>query len=577
MITLLKRSLKSNFTVHAITSKNATRSPAPPFETSTLQQEANRKFGMSIDSTMKTAQKLYEGGYITYMRTDSVSISDEGQAEIKKTIEDLYGKEYYQKTIYKQKSASAQLAHECCRPTHPHTESIEAEVSDAYQIKLYKLIWQRTIASQMKQAQIKVTTIQLSISKYVDNKLSPFYYPQSQIETVTFPGFMKVYIESVDDAEADDINRNFSGTLPKVGDTLTMIEMVAKQEYARPPPRYSEASLVKKLKDLGIGRPSTYVNTIKTIMDRTYVKIMDVAGIAKEVTTYTINTDNGIPVMRITEETDTINVGQEKKKICPTNLGVIVTNYLLEHFPEMLDYKFTAHMEAELDEIAAAKKVWYNVVQNFYDKLKPTVDKLSAQKNMIKSTEKLLGTDANGHEIFATKFSLKKKITDDKFLYANYQEPFTFENITLSDAIKLLEYPKILGTFEDTDIVLQKGPHGFYLIHNKENYGIQPNIKIDQIDLTAAIEIIKQKRANRIATFTVTKNGKKVVTIVLKGPYGFYIQATENKKKVNYPVPADIDPKDLTAEKVTEIISKKKTFAKNAKNAKNAKKKQAGG
>ena len=451
VIALLKRCLKSEFRVHSIEDKISTRSPSPPFTTSTLLQEANRKFGMPLDSTMKTAQKLYEGGFITYMRTDSVEISPQGHEDIKKVIEEEYGKEFYQKNVYKNESESSQEAHEAIRPTHPDLLSLEKEVDDPYQIKLYKLIWQRSIASQMKPAKINVTVIQISISKFIEEQIEPFYYFQSQIEKIIFPGFMRVYVESVDDPIEDETISNFTGKVPMAGDKVIMEEIVAKQEFPKPPSRYTQGSLVEKIKKLGIGRPSTYVNTIKTIIDRDYIKIADVPGIKKESTTYTIKSENKKHIMSIFEDTGTVLVGKENKKFIPTNLGITVNDFLMEHFPEMMDYKFTAKIEEEMDIIANGNKVWYKVVEDFYDKLKPIVDELISKEKESRSEGRSLGVDEEGNEIYATKTkygpAVKKKM-GSKFVYAKIEKPLTLDNIQLNDAIKLFEYPKLLGKYQ---------------------------------------------------------------------------------------------------------------------------------
>ncbi len=553
----LNKCLKSEFHVHSIDEKMSTRSPSPPFTTSTLQQEANRKFGMSIDATMKTAQKLYEGGFITYIRTDSVEISEEGHKHIKKIIEQEYGKEYYQKNIYKNKSASSQDAHEAIRPTHPDLINLENEVQDAYQIKLYRLIWQRTIASQMKPAKIKVMTIQITISKYLEEKINPYYYFQSQIETIIFPGFMRVYIESVDDAIEDDNNIDFKGKIPKINSKVYMEQIVAKQEYMRPPPRYSEASLVKKLENLGIGRPSTYVNTIKTILAREYIKIGDVPGIKREITTYSIESENKKHIMEIFQDTDTVLLGKESKKIIPTSLGVTVNDFLLANFPEMMDYKFTADMETKLDDIAAGTKVWYKVIQSFYDKLEPIINELSKKNNVPQSSEKLLGLDSDGNEIFATKTKygpVVKRRSGDKFVYSKIPESLDLETIKLSDAIKLLVYPKILGKYKSNDVVLQRGSYGFYIQYNGTNYS---NDQGENINLEKAIELIKTKQSNNIAEFNIKQGKKMIRTVVLKGPYGYYIQAQNGKTKKNYPIPKNINVEKITEKEINEIISQK--------------------
>lgn len=562
VIVFLKRCLKSQFLVHSVEEKMTYRSPAPPFTTSTLQQEAVRKLGMSIDVTMKVAQKLYEAGYITYMRTDSVAISAEGQEEIRKVIEREYGKEYYQKNVFKTKVANAQEAHESCRPTHPELMSLEKELSDPLQVKLYKLIWQRTIASQMKKAQIKVTVIQIDISKYVIEKIEPFYYFQSEIEKVIFPGFMKVYVESTDNGD-ENFTKNYTGKIPKPGEKLLMEQIVAQQEFLRPPPRYTQASLVKKLEELGIGRPATYVSIIKTIMDRDYIRIGDVPGIEKITTSYTIKSDNSKHVMSIFEESGTVFLGLEKNKIIPTNLGKTVTEFLLENFPEMMDYQFTARIEQELDDISNGKKVWYQVVQKFYDKLLPIVEDLATKKSVLKASEKLLGKDKEGNEIFVVKTKygprLKKKV-NKKFIYTKIEEPYTLETITLKEAIKLFEYPKLLGEYLGKEVYLSKGPYGFYLVHDKDFYSLPEELN-REVNLNEAIQVIESKKQNVLGEYQLKEGTKTVKIIALKGQYGPYLQVMRGRKKKNYPIPKDLDPAKLTEEQIKQIIYKKKTFA----------------
>src|SRR5579872_564630 len=380
----LRTALKSTFKIHSISDKIAYRNPSPPFTTSTLQQEANRKFGMSLESTMKNAQALYEGGFITYMRTDSVEISEDGHKAIKKVIETTYGPEYYQRNTYKNKSSTSQEAHEAIRPVHPELQSIEDKISDPFQIKLYKLIWQRTIASQMKPAKLNITTIQITISKFISEEIKPFYYFQTQIETMLFPGFTKVYVESEDDPEVDpNLNKNFNlGKLPKAGDKVNMKEIVAKQEFLKPQTRYTQASLVKKLEELGIGRPSTYVNTIKTILDREYIKIGDIPGISKTISILSIKSENKKHIMEIFEEESEILLGREKKKLIPTELGITVNDFLIKYFADFLDYDFTANMEADLDKVAEGQKKWTQMVKLFYDKLNPIVLEVSKTKSL---------------------------------------------------------------------------------------------------------------------------------------------------------------------------------------------------
>uniref|UniRef100_A0A6C0LTA9 DNA topoisomerase n=1 Tax=viral metagenome TaxID=1070528 RepID=A0A6C0LTA9_9ZZZZ len=559
IIIFMKKCLKSNFIVRSVDDKMAMRSPSPPFTTSTLQQEANRKFGMSIDVTMKVAQKLYEGGYITYMRTDSVEISEEGHNNIKKVIETEYGNKYYQKNIYKNKSETSQEAHEAIRPTHPDLLRIE-EIDDAYQIKLYRLIWQRTIASQMKSAQIEVTTIQINISKFNDDKIEPYYLLQARLEKIFFQGFMKIYTESTDDPEEDEIMRNFSGKIPNVDDILKMENIIAIQEFLKPPPRYTEASLVKKLEAMGIGRPSTYVNTIKTIIDREYIKIGDIPGIKKNIYIYSIKSENDKHIMKLFEEESEILIGKESKKIIPTKLGKIVNDFLIKNFPEMLDYKFTAKMEEELDDIAEGRKKWTKVIDTFYKKLKPIVENLAVKSN------KLLGTDKDDHEIFTTQTKYGQAVSkrvDNKFIYANIPPSLNIETITLNEAIELLknneesEFPKNLGKYKDHDVILQKGQYGLYIVFNKQNYSFEQQ---KDIDLEQAIEIIKKKDESKISEFDI--KSIKAKALILNGPHGPYIQIIKGKIKTNHKIPTEYDPTKLTEEMIINIITNKKKYVK---------------
>ena len=559
---ILKRCKKSTFRVHGVNEKIRTQGPSPPFTTSTLQQEANKRFGFSVDATMKTAQKLYEGGYITYMRTDSVEISPEGHDEIKKVIVDNYGNEYYNKTIYKNKVANSQEAHEAIRPTHPELIKIEKEIDDEFQIKLYKLIWQRAVASQMQAAKINVTIIQIEVSEYYERELDPYYYFESKAEKIIFKGYLKVY----KDIDEEQIVEN----IPSKGNILKMQQIVAKQEYMKPPGRYTQATLVKKLDDMGIGRPSTFANTIKTILEREYIKNGDVAGIKKEVVTYTIEPNDD----DIIKDESFIYVGADKNKIIPTDLGTTVTKYLMENFPEMMDYKFTANMEEQLDKVANGKKKWYKVIDDFYQKLQPIVDELSKKKKDESSAE-LIGEDEDGNEIFkdVTKYGpvVKKKI-GSKFVYAKIKDPLTLDNITVKDAIKLFEYPKVIGNYKKKEILLQKGQFGFYLMYNKDKVGIPEDINGEKITEEEAIKLIEQKQSNRLDEMTITEGGKKIKVIVMDGKFGPYIQATKGTKKMNYKIPSDMDPKSLTEEQIIEIMKKKFSRSKVAKTGGGSKK-----
>ena len=586
IIQFLRRCLKSKFTVGSVETKPAVRSPSPPFTTSTLQQEANRKYGMTIDVTMYVAQKLYEGGYITYMRTDSVEISEDAHKEIKCLIEKEFGLEYYKKTSYKNKNSSAQLAHECIRPVDPNLIKIEEDIDDPNQIKLYKLIWARTIASQMAQAKLNITTIQILISTYTQNEYVPFYYFQSSIEKIIFLGFMKVYVESVDDDNTDpQSNTKFEGTFPKVGSELPMKQIIAKQEFARPPVRYTQASLVKKLESMGIGRPATYVNTIKTILDRAYVEIGNVPGIKKEISVYEIKSKNDSHIMSIDESQNEIFLGKETKKLKGTGLGRTVIEYMLENFSSLIDYDFTAKMESDMDRVASGDIIWYKSVEKFYSKLKPIVDALDTGSSIFNASARQLGTDADSNKIIAlmTKNGpAVARITSKQTYYANLKKPLTVETIELSKAIKLLNLSaKILGSYKNSDVVIRLSKENSHYISwgNKQYCPIPSDTKVADLDLSEAIKLIELNKnkieTNLIGKFTITEGKKSIPVVVMKGKNSLppYIQVTNGKIRKFYSVPSDIDADKLTEKIIKEIIaSKTKSKRSGSKTSKTSKK-----
>ena len=558
VITFLNACLKSSFTVHDVIAKMTTRSPSPPFTTSTLQQESFRKFGMSIENTMKNAQKLYEAGYITYMRTDSVEIPKETMPELKKVVIEQYGEDYYQEHIYKNKDQNAQEAHSAILPTKPELIDLAEKISDEFQIKLYKLIWQRTIASQMKHAKINVTTIQINISKIIDTKKTPFYYFQSQIDKVIFRGFMKVYVESVDDAEDQDTMTDFAGIIPTKGDVVVMKLIDAKQEYLRPPPRYTEASLVKKMEKLGIGRPATYAPSVKNIVEKEYITTGDNPGVKKNIYTYSIKSKKGKHVMDIDEVESTILIGKEKKRLIPTPVGRSIHEFMMQHFSEFIEYEFTAKMETDLDKIAKGKKVWQDVVNEFYQKIQPVVTELSKLKSIARANERILGNDKSGVEIFASKSKngpyVAKKI-DGKLVYANIDSPLELETIRLRDAIKLFEqkseYPKLLGSFEDNDVLLKKGKTNFYIAHRSKTYSLP--VDVSDITLKDAITLITEKKSNVLAEFVV-KGG---TATVLNGRNGLpYISFLKGKTRTFYPIPKYVVIEDLNKKLISELMVK---------------------
>ena len=539
VISFLNKCLKSEFTITSVSTKKSTRNPSPPFTTPTLQQEASLKFGMSIDATMQAAQKLYEAGYITYMRTDSVYISDEGHKGIKEEIIKLFGEEYYKHSVYSNQGSS-QEAHEAIRPTNPTLRSINIQCSS--QEKLYKLIWNRTIASQMKPAILDILTIKIDISKVED------YFFQSQTETVVFPGFTKIYSESKMDEDEVEIDHSTPPSFKK-GDDVLMEYISAKQDFLKHTPRYSEASLVKKLKSLDIGRPATYVNTIKTVIDRGYVCIKNNPGVKKDITTFSIKSENNKHVMQIFEESSTVVIGAETKKIVPTELGLKVNKYMMETFPEFMEYKFTANMENDLDEIANGNRLWTDVVKTFYLNLKSILDKIPGRSN---GNDKLIGNDENGNSIYLTVTRngpcLKKQL-GSKAIFANFvgrSEP------SLEDALKAFEYPKVIGQYKGGEIKLCKGKFGLYIQYNNNNY----SVKDENISLSESINTIESYKEKVIATYIINKKR----AIVLKGNTGVYIQVISKSGRKNFPVSKDIDPSKITLEVASEIISKKRTY-----------------
>lgn len=547
---LLEQCKVSEFKVENVFSKKRTQGPSPPFTTSTLQQEANRKFGFTGKRTMMSAQKLYEAGYITYMRTDSVNLSEEALENIKKFVVEKYGNEYYRKMEYKSKAKNTQEAHEAIRPTDAFTVTVPENPENKImhdEIKLYSLIWKRTVASQMKPAEYNVTSIQMSISE------SEAYFFLTNIENLTFNGFLAVYnvanIEENDDEEDGDGDTNKNITIPKVGDLVNNKNITATQEYLRPPGRYDEASLIDKLdpKNLNIGRPATYVPIINKIIERKYVKFSEMPGVAVSSVVMVLEDEE------ISESEKEIVLGKEKNKLVPTFLGIMVTNFLVLNFPKIMDYKFTAEMEDKLDDIANGNLVWTNVLREFYDEFHPTVTKMIFTNPDI---TKLLGVDPiTGFEIFTTMIKndplVKLACKPGKPKYARIDAPFTCENMTLEKAIELLEFPKIIGKYNKAAIVINKGKDSYYIKCGTTNFNVEKN----NLSEAEAIELIKKKEVKALKTI---KNGD-VIYSVLDGPFGKYINVNnmKTKKKFNVKLPENENVDKLTVARVSEIVTGK--------------------
>jgi DNA topoisomerase-1 len=573
--TLMKSLMKSEFTIKDIIEKDSLRQPSPPFTTSTLVQEAARKIGFTVKRTNSAAQKLYEAGYITYMRTDSVNLSSEALENIKKFILEKYGKEYHRGLNYEAKSKNTQEAHEACRPTDVFVENVKEGGKEigSDESKLYNLIWKRSVASQMQPAKIKLTDIIIDPSKVAE------YSFMSQISNIDFPGFLLVYNvknlekESNNDGEDNgDDNKEIDDDtivdikLPKIGTKLDVDNITGEQEYQKPQTRYNEASLVNKLdpKNLNIGRPSTYGSIINTIQERNYVIMSNIEGIEKD---SILMEWNGGDKMK--ESVNKVVIGKENNKLIPTSLGMLVTDFLIKNFNQIVDYKFTALMEELLDKIAEGKKVWHTVLQEFYDTFHPIVKKLLESKSTVKSDmTRVIGNHPTlGHEIVATiaRFGavIKMCTTKTKCIYAPIKEPLTKDTITLEQALKLLEYPKELGKHDGMQISLNKGKHGLYLKWGDVKAsieGLPEEIIIkdkENITFDEAVQVIKNKRKNVLWE----KNDAKVMYTILKGPYGNYIDINDTSKKIkkkSLKVPLkDIEDdkiKDLTLDKVKELI-----------------------
>ncbi len=531
---LLKHT-NAEFRVASVEKRSGKKSPAPPFTTSTLQQEAARKLGFSVASTMQVAQKLYESGKITYMRTDSVNLSGLALNMAKKEIENLFGKEYVKSRQYKTKTKGAQEAHEAIRPTYLTNRSIDG--SDAEK-KLYDLIWKRTIASQMSDAKIEKTTI--SISSSAAEK-----YFSSTGEVVTFDGFLKVYIES-----SDEENGDHPGMLPPVkkGDRLDLVEMRARQRFTKFPPRYTEASLVKKMEELGIGRPSTYAPTISTILKREYVVKERRPSEKREVNLLVLKEG------KLNEKKIKENIESDKPKLYPTDIGILVNRFLNEYFQSIVDYNFTATVEKEFDEISIGKKEWNQMIKDFYGPFHKQIETTQDTSGKF-SGEKLIGKDPETGENVYVKIGRYGPIvqigdtsSDTKPRFAGLRKDQSLETITLEEALKLFDYPRFLGEYEDDDVTVAIGRFGPYIKHKNKFYSLGKENDPQTIDLEKAIEIINNKREAEKQKIIKEFDEDKDVQ-VLNGRYGPYLVI----KKQNYKIPKGTDPKSLTLEDCYKI------------------------
>ena len=544
-IAFLNQCKDSEFTVDSVTKKPLKRMPAPPFTTSTLQQEAARKLGFSVSQTMMVAQRLYENGLITYMRTDSVNLSKLCLGAAKEEIVKLYGEEYSSTRNFHTHSKGAQEAHEAIRPTYMSNTSIDGTSQER---RLYDLIWKRTAASQMAEAQIEKTTVAIAMT---GNSEQHFI---ANGEVVKFDGFLKVYRESTDD-EQNEHKDEFAHNLPviKEGDKLTRREITSTERYSQGPTRYTEASLVHKLEELGIGRPSTYAPTISTIQQRDYVQKGDKKG---EERPYIIDTLRGI---KITPTRKVELTGNEKGKLLPTDIGIVVNDFLMDNFPVIMDYNFTAKVEQEFDQIADGKEEWTDMMRSFDKEFEPTVDKVMNARSEHKAGERKLGDDPKtGHPVFVKigRYGPVVQIgtadDDEKPRFAQLPADKSMETITLDEALELFKLPRTVGEFEGKNVTIGAGRFGPYVLHDKKYVSIPKDEDPLALTIERAIELIESKRKAEEERH-LKKFDEDPKLEVLNGRYGPYI-VYDGK---NYRIPRDLHPKaaELSYEQCMDIVN----------------------
>jgi DNA topoisomerase I len=534
----LEKCKDAQFSVDSIITKPAKKSPAPPFTTSTLQQEAARKLGFSVSQTMQVAQRLYEAGKITYMRTDSVNLSDLALGTSKAEIISMAGQKYVHIRKFTTKSKGAQEAHEAIRPSYMNAHTVEGTSQEK---RLYELIWKRTIASQMADAELEKTSIYISISGVKHQFVASG-------EVIVFDGFLKVYLESTDD-ETDTENASL---LPKMnqGEKLLPIEIVAQERFSQKPPRYAEASLVRKLEELGIGRPSTYAPTISTIQNRLYVEKGDREALKRDFNVLKLKAG------KITDKIKAENTGAEKSKLFPTDIGTVVTDFLTEYFPDVLNYNFTADVEKEFDNIADGDIKWTESIDKFYKKFHPIVE--DTMKNSERQVgERILGVDPKSGRQLSVKIGKYGPLAqigtveeEEKPVFASLRRDQSIESITYEQALDLFKLPRQVGEFEDKVMTVAIGRFGPYIRHDGAFYSLPKTDDPMEVSTERAIEIIEEKREvekNRIIQTLGAENEIQV----LNGRFGPYF----TRDKVNYKIPKGTDPLSLTLEACLDLIT----------------------
>lgn len=538
-LNLLEKLKEASFKVEDVETRPMKKSPAAPFTTSTLQQEASRKLGFPVSLTMMVAQKLYESGKITYMRTDSVNLSSLAINTTKNEIESEYGKQYSKVRHFSTKSKGAQEAHEAIRPTYINEHSISGTAQEK---KLYELIWKRTIASQMADAELEKTTVTVSISNEKDMKFSAVG------EVIKFDGFLHVYLEGTD----EEIIDNETSLLPpvKVQDALQMKEATATERFTQRPSRYSEASLVRKLEELGIGRPSTYAPTISTIQNREYVEKSNIEGTERQYNILALKKE------KISDTQKTEITGTDKGKLIPTDTGVVVNDFLIEYFPGILDYNFTANIEKEFDQIAEGEENWTKLIDKFYKVFHPIVESATNTQTDHKVGERILGVDPkSGRQVsvkigrFGPMVQIGVQEEEEKPQFAGLQKTQSITTITLEEALKLFELPRSVGEFEGKDVSVGTGRFGPYIKHNGKFISLPKGYDPYSVDLDSAISLIEDKRQKDaekiIKTFTEDADLQ-----ILNGRYGPYIAY----QKTNYKIPKGVVPADLDFDAAMKIV-----------------------
>ena len=539
-IALLEACKEATFTIEDIQVKPARKSPAAPFTTSTLQQEASRKLGMSVAQTMIIAQRLYESGFITYMRTDSVNLSSLALNTSKAEILANWGEKYLKTRNYQTKTKGAQEAHEAIRPTYINHHEIEAPAQER---RLYELIWKRTIASQMSDAEIEKTTVTIGISERLEKFIATG-------EVLTFDGFLHIYHESTDD-DAEN-GENSSKMLPplKKGSHLIQAEIEATERFTQRPARYTEATLVRKLEELGIGRPSTYAPTISTIQQRGYVERGDRPGTERTYNTLLLKKG------KITDKNKIEKIGADKSKLLPTDIGTVVNDFLTEHFPDILNYNFTAQIEGKFDDVAEGKIEWSATIDDFYKLFHPVVEEAISMRLERRVGERIIGTDPKTGKPVSVKIGRFGPLVQvgspedkEKPLFASLQKGQSINTITLDEALKLFELPRTLGEFEEKSVVVSTGRFGPYINHNGKYFSLPKEYVPQSVTLEEAIALIQKKREEEKQRLIKSFEENSELEI-LNGRFGPYI-AFEGK---NYKIPKNVTPETLSYEDCMKLI-----------------------